>query len=94
MNLVEPRLEKVLFSQTTDLGETIIYACFKPLSFRGTAIADTNISFLLKKYFKASSILISFLESLTDMETKDLYLSIGPIGKQTIAVLVLFIRLF
>lgn len=27
------------------------------------------------------------------METKDLYLSIGPTGKQTIALLVLFIRL-
>jgi len=51
------------------------------------------MSVLLKKYLKASSILISFLVSLTDMETKDLYLSIGPTGKQTIALLVLFIRL-
>lgn len=45
------------------------------------AIADTNIC-CTENIFQSN--FYSFLVSLNDIETKDLYLSIGPTGKQTI----------
>lgn len=74
VNPLEPSL-KIFFSQSTDLEVSMLVLSLWVLGLQ-QYLTDTNMSILLKKYFRGSSILISFLTSLIDMETKDIYLLI------------------